>query len=114
MTQIKQVGLPLPERQHRAVDGRLWAWDFAWPSERLLVEVDGGTWIQGRHNRGDGIEKDAEKQSTAAALGWRTMRLTGKLIDSGRAIELLETALSGLPLVDRRPLVRIEPKRALP
>lgn len=110
---VRAHGLPMPERQYKAVAGRRWAWDFAWPTERLLVEIDGGTWVQGRHTRGAGVEGDAEKQSTAAALGWRTMRLTGKLIDSGRAVELLRTALLATPLVDRRPLVRIEPRRAL-
>lgn len=112
---IHAARLPEPERQYRAVEGRRWAWDFAWPSHMLLLEVDGGTWSQGRHNTGTGIEGDAEKQSVAAALGWRTMRVTGKMIDSGRAVELLEGALGVRPVptsLPLGPLTRIEPRRA--
>jgi very-short-patch-repair endonuclease len=68
---------------------------MAWPDARLLLEVDGGLWVGGRHNQPGrwGIDNDAEKQSTAAAQGWRTMRITNSLIDSGRAVELIEAAL---------------------
>ena len=82
----------------------------------LLAEVDGGTWVQGRHNRGAGIEQDAEKQSAAAALGWRTLRLTGAMIESGRALELIEGALGVRPVsvaLPSHPPVRIVPKRGL-
>ena len=93
--QIRAVGLPAPERQYKAVQGRRWRWDLAWPDARLLLEVDGGQWVQGRHNRPGrwGIDNDAENQSTVASQGWRTMRVTGSLIESGRAVELIEAAL---------------------
>jgi very-short-patch-repair endonuclease len=41
--------------------GRRWAADFCWPSQRLIVEVDGGTWTGGRHVTGSGYHKDLEK-----------------------------------------------------
>jgi very-short-patch-repair endonuclease len=85
--------LPAPTRQYRAVPARRWKWDLAWPDHSLLMEVDGGTFVYGGHNRGVRIDGDAEKQSAAAALGWRCMRVTKHMIDSGRAIELLEEAL---------------------
>lgn len=89
----RYAGLPIPERQFRAVPERRWKWDLAWPDHWLLLEVDGGTYVYGGHNRGVRIDGDAEKQSAAAALGYRTMRVTKHMIDSGRALDLLELAL---------------------
>ena len=41
--QIKAAGLPMPEREYRAVKGRMFRFDFAWtePNHRLLIEVNG-------------------------------------------------------------------------
>ena len=113
--QIRAAKLPEPELQYQAVPGRRWRWDFAWPREGpsrfmysreasgreplywrdagLLMEVDGATWTGGRHVTGKGYEADCEKQSTAAALGWRTMRFTRGMVESGRALELIEEGL---------------------
>src|SRR3990167_6625911 len=47
-----------PEREFRFCSGRRWAFDFAWPVQRLAVECEGGHWSHGRHTRGSGFEKD--------------------------------------------------------
>jgi very-short-patch-repair endonuclease len=106
---LEWAGVEAPERQYRAFPPRRWLFDFAWPAHRLLLEVDGGQWVQGRHNRGLGIEGDAEKQSRAAAEGWRTMRVTRKMIETGRAVMLVEVALGIRPASDVDP-PRREPK----
>ena len=41
--------------------GRNWRCDFAWPDRRLIVEVEGGVYSQGRHTRPSGFTKDLEK-----------------------------------------------------
>ena len=84
--QLKAHGLPLPEREYRFHDTRLWRFDFAWPDRQVAVEIDGATWSQGRHNRGAGFEADAEKLNAAAALGWRVFRYTAMRIRSGCAV----------------------------
>jgi very-short-patch-repair endonuclease len=91
--QIKVSGLPLPERQHKPIEGRKYAFDFAWPDQKLACEVDGGVWTGGRHSRGSGIETDAEKYSLAAARGWRILRVVGKQVESGAALRWVEMAL---------------------
>lgn len=91
--QCEWARLAPPERQYKAITDRRWRWDFAWPDRNLLVEIDGATWTFGRHSRGSGIETDAEKQSTAAAAGFRTMRFTRKMVESGKAVELVEAVL---------------------
>jgi len=59
----------------------------------LLVEIDGGGWTQGRHTRGSGVEKDAEKQSAAAILGYRVIRCTPRQVENGTALSWIRQAL---------------------
>lgn len=82
-----------PEREFPFAKPRRWRFDFAWPAKRVAVEIEGGTWIQGRHNRGSSIEKDLEKYNTAALLGWKVLRFTTAMVKSGRAINLVQEAL---------------------
>jgi hypothetical protein len=66
-----QSGIPVPEFEYRFHPARMWRFDLAWPTHRVYLEVDGGIWITGGHNRGAQILKDWEKRNTATALGWR-------------------------------------------
>ena len=75
-----------PERQYKALADRDYRWDFGFAKERLLVEVDGQIWHKGGHTTGTGITRDAEKQSLAAASGWRTIRVTPAQVESGQAL----------------------------
>lgn len=93
LNRLEHAGLPTPERQFRFCPTRKWRADFAFVAARLLVEVDGGSWIGGRHTTGSGFEADCEKQSTAAALGWRVIRVTPRMVDDGRAVTLIRRAL---------------------
>jgi very-short-patch-repair endonuclease len=87
--QLKFSGFPEPEREFRFC-ARRWRFDFAWPTLKLAVEVEGGTWAGGRHTTGAGFEKDAEKYNEAVVLGWRVLRVTPNMIEDGRALALLE------------------------
>lgn len=85
--------IPTPQRQYRVLDHRKYVWDFAWPAHRLAVEVDGGTWTGGAHVRGNGYERDCEKQNLAVIAGWRTMRFTAGQVRSEMAVEMIARAL---------------------
>lgn len=74
---------------------RKWRFDFAFPEKKLAVEIDGGTWIGGRHTTGAGFEKDCEKKNEAVKLGWRILTFTGKHLRNGEAIQILEDCLNG-------------------
>ena len=91
--QIKVAGLPTPEREARLVPGRRFRFDFSWPTEKVALEVDGGEWVQGRHQRPAGFRSDAEKFSLAAAEGYRVLRATGSMVTDGSALALLEKVL---------------------
>jgi hypothetical protein len=68
---------------------RKWRADLAWPDHKILVEVDGAVFTKGRHTRGVGFEKDAEKLNAAALLGYRVFRFTPGMIKSNLAIRTL-------------------------
>lgn len=53
--------------------GRKWRFDIAWPDVKLAIEVNGGLWIAGGHNRGAQMLKDWEKWNTATVMGWRLL-----------------------------------------
>jgi very-short-patch-repair endonuclease len=67
-------GAPL-EREYRFHTERLWRADFAHLQARCLIEVEGGIWVNGRHNRSAGFNADLEKYLEAGLAGWRLFRL---------------------------------------
>ena len=75
--------LPRPVMQHQFHPHRKWRFDFAWvavsggcavQSIKLAVEIDGGSFMYGGHNRGAQQQKDYEKMNHAVKLGWRVLR----------------------------------------
>lgn len=118
--QLEAAGLPAPSTEYlfaREI-GRRWAFDFAWPSLRLAVEIEGAAFgrvirvfsgvehrrgaqipisnktirVGGRHNTGQGMQADCEKYSWAAILGWTVVRATTTMVRDGQAIELVREA----------------------
>jgi len=94
--QCRALGLPQPEREYPFAKQKMkrnWRADFCWPDRRLLVEIEGGVWAQGRHVRGAGFEKDIEKYNAAILLGWKLLRFSSAMVKSGEAITTVEEAL---------------------
>lgn len=73
---------PAPVQEYRFDPVRLWKMDFAWPKQRVAVEIEGGTWKNGRHSRGLGFERDCDKYNHATFAGWRVLRLSTGMITS--------------------------------
>ena len=104
--QLEQAGIPFV-REYRFAPPRRWRADFFIPvpeqnlgqwlagqrNPPILIEVDGGGYVAGRHSRGKGIEDDAEKQSAAAILGYRVIRCTPAQVEDGRALDWIRQAL---------------------
>lgn len=72
---------PVREHQFAADIGRRWRADFAWPDFGLLVEIEGGQFSRGRHQRANGYSADCEKYNAATILGWSILRYTRKDLD---------------------------------
>ncbi|MCK5016874.1 MAG: hypothetical protein KAS32_07355 [Candidatus Peribacteraceae bacterium] len=89
---MKVVGIEM-ESEFRFHPVRRWRFDFADSENMLAVECEGGVYSGGRHVRGKGFENDLEKINAAILLGWRVLRFTKKMIDSGEAINTIEEAL---------------------
>ena len=76
---------------------RKWRFDYAIPSKKIAVEIEGGAWINGRHNRASGFLKDMEKYNTAAAMGWRLLRATPQNLLTLKFLKLLQAAVKYQP-----------------
>lgn len=93
-TLCRDAGIPAPDPEHRFHPVRRWRFDFAWPDERVALEVEGGIWTRGRHVRGKGALNDMEKYSEAAARGWRILRVTPDHLLRDDTLDLVRRALA--------------------
>jgi very-short-patch-repair endonuclease len=92
----KAVGLPEPETEVRFHPVRRWRADLLWREpRRLIVEVNGGGWVGGRHNTGAGSEKDYEKIAHAMIEGFPVLQVTPRQVKSGDAVKWIEALLKG-------------------
>lgn len=90
--QLRDAGIFF-EREVRFAPSRRFRADFAIGDEMLLVEVEGGTWVEGRHSRGAGFERDCEKQALAVIRGYRYLRVTSSQVENGTALGWIKAAL---------------------
>lgn len=81
--------------EHRFHATRRWRFDYAWPSIKLALEVEGGTWAGGRHTTGAGYSRDCEKYNEALIIGWRVLRVTTDMIKDGSAADQVGRAMRG-------------------
>lgn len=99
---IRAFKLPEPDREYRFHPTRKWRFDFAWPDQKIAVEVEGvthfgknknGTMRLGRHQTSEGLTNDCEKYGEAMLLGWTVYRCTQPIINSGKAIQIIQQLL---------------------
>lgn len=93
LNRIEQAGLPLGEAQVKGIPGRKFAFDRAWPEQKVAVDVNGSTFVRGGHSTGLGIERDCIKACLAAINGWLYLPLTKHMIEDGRAVDIIAIAL---------------------
>ena len=67
----------------------------------VAVEIQGGQWSNGRHNRPEGYELDCEKSNLATFQGWRLYRFTGRQVTNGVAIDLIAKVLDTAARCDK-------------
>lgn len=111
-TRLNEAGIRPEASEYKAVTGRKFRIDFAWPSVKVGLEIDGGVWgneikchnchqtvkqklkngrmmtvrIGGRHNRGEGLMRELEKRALLAAEGWLIIAVTDRQIKDGSMV----------------------------
>lgn len=74
MALLRPHGIPEPLCEYRFDAVRKWRFDFAWPDNKLAVEIDGGLFVNGGHNRGAYLLQQMAKQNAAMLQGWTVLR----------------------------------------
>lgn len=90
---FRALEIPEAVAEYRFAPPRRWKFDFCWMDGRVALEIEGGVWNYGRHNRAAGFIKDMEKYSEAAILGWCVIRCTPDQVEDGTAAILVQRAL---------------------
>jgi len=68
---------------------RLFRADFLCPNIRVIVEVNGGQWVNGRHNRGGkGYEDDLTKLNLAQMNGYKVLQFTYEMLERGEHLKI--------------------------
>jgi hypothetical protein len=76
-----------------AAPDRKWRSDIAWPSVRVALEIDGGTWTMGRHNRPGAVLKEMEKANGYAERLWLDFHAPWEWIEIGQIEESIVAAI---------------------
>lgn len=60
--------------EFQGIPGRKFRFDCANPSLKVAIEIEGGIWISGSHNRPVRYQLDMEKYNLATIEGWKILR----------------------------------------
>lgn len=79
--------IPYPIREYQpALPDFKWRIDFAYVDEKIAIEAQGGTWIQGHHSRGKGVSDDYKKHNWLTLHGWRCLYFTSDMLADDPAL----------------------------
>lgn len=79
---LRTTDIPTPMRNFVFLPNRKLELDFAWPDKKVGVEIEGAV-----HRIRERFHGDIEKHALAILNGWVVMRVDGRSIRSGKAIE---------------------------
>lgn len=86
LTQCQALKLPIPSLEYLFHPVRRWRFDCVWVEAKIAVEIEGGLWVNGRHNRAQGFLADMMKYNEATRLGWRVYRFSPSQVKKGMAV----------------------------
>jgi len=77
---------------------RDWRFDWAWPEAKVALEIQGGTFVNGRHSRGPALRKEYEKLNAAIVQGWVVIHtLAGEVMTNATARTLRRLLVERTP-----------------
>ncbi|GGI85642.1 hypothetical protein GCM10007978_24130 [Shewanella hanedai] len=85
--------LPTYEKEVRFHPVRQWRFDYAWPDLKIALEIHGGVFTDGRHNRGKGFTEDRVKMNSAQLLGWTVIEATTAQVNNGQMLQWVMSAI---------------------
>lgn len=77
------------ERHSKNKRSRRYRLDFAHPSSKTGIEIQGGVYMRGRHVTGSGYERDCRKYNLAYTSGWTIFLLTSTMAKDSFWISLI-------------------------
>lgn len=80
------------ERYAKSKRSKRYRADFAHVESRSLIEIQGGTYMRGRHVSGSGYDRDARKYNLAMMGGWKVFLLTSTTATDATWIEKIGEA----------------------
>ena len=86
---LKTLGVA-PVKEFLFHETRKWRFDYAFPEQRVALEVEGGVYTGGRHVNPRGFLGDMEKYNEAAAHGWKVVRCTPSTLCTTKVLEILQ------------------------
>lgn len=92
--QLTEAGITGWNTQYKFSESRKYTFDFAFPERMIAIEVEGATWVAGRHTRGKGYEDDCRKYNYAQLEGWKVLRFTSDQVKRKEAIRLLKIIIT--------------------
>lgn len=93
---LRSMNLPVPVKEYKFSPTRKWKFDYAWPDQKIALEVEGGIWMKGKgaHSRPQNIERDIEKYNAAVVLGWKVLRVQPKHLLKKDTTDMLRNVLT--------------------
>lgn len=82
-------------KEHKFHPTRRWRFDYAIPTAKIAIEVEGGVWTGGRHTSPKGFLNDMEKYNTATIMGWRLLRTTPERLCSNETLQMVRDIIAG-------------------
>ena len=103
---LNDHNIDTPEAEYRFHEKRKWLFDYAWPSRKIALEIEGGIYGHGKkcrvcgrkapgaHSSVIGIMRDIEKYNNAQVLGWKVIRVMPSELMTIKAIALIKSVFN--------------------
>jgi very-short-patch-repair endonuclease len=79
--------------EYPASHDRRWRLDYAWPAQRVALEVEGGYWTGQGHSRAKRAAEDRQKHNALAVAGWIVLRCDPEELKAMSIVPTLALAL---------------------
>lgn len=83
------------EREYKFCPDRAWRFDFAFPSQKLAIDIQGmgRSGGFGGHQSAQGMRNDCEKYNTAVLQGWRVLLFPSSMANVEEWVYFVSVAL---------------------